>query len=154
MEQPDVIHVALVIAELFDELGVRFVIGGSVASSILGESRPTMDVDFAADVRLEHVEPLALALKPPFFLDAELARDAIKRQRIFNILHIKSGIKADVHVKAYSGFEKSQMDRALRVNGSRLDFEYMREWSARLCVDDLFERALRESGLERESATP
>lgn len=195
--EPDVIHVALAVADRFDECGVRYAIGGSVASSILGESRTTLDVDFLADVHLEHVDALASSFQPPFVFDAELAKDAIRRQRIFNILHIKSGIKADIHVHAYTGFERNQMDRALkvklrerpdgyaliasaedmvvqklrwyrmgdcisdrqwrdvagllRVQGARLDVGYMREWSARLRVDDLLERALRETGLTRQS---
>ena len=38
-----------------ERLGVRYRVGGSVASSALGVPRSTLDVDVSCELRLEHV---------------------------------------------------------------------------------------------------
>ncbi len=43
------------VAEVFEDLRIRYMIGGSQASVYYGESRFTQDIDLVADIRLEHV---------------------------------------------------------------------------------------------------
>ena len=43
------------VTEAFDELGVQYYIGGSVASSAYGLARATMDVDMVSNLGKEHV---------------------------------------------------------------------------------------------------
>ena len=45
------LDVAVLASELFESLGVRHFIRGSMASSLYGESRSTHDVDIAAALR-------------------------------------------------------------------------------------------------------
>lgn len=106
---------ALRVAGEFERLGIRYLIGGSVASMIHGEPRLTRDVDFAALMRSEHVEPFASAFNASFYVDRELIRSAVRRHSLFNLLHIKSGYKIDVHVMLPSSFQRSELDRALSV---------------------------------------
>jgi hypothetical protein len=51
----------------FHRLGVRYYVGGSIASSIFGMPRTTMDVDVVADLRLEHVASLVDSLKGEYY---------------------------------------------------------------------------------------
>jgi hypothetical protein len=44
---PGPLDLVLRVAELFDGLGIDYVLGGSMASSFFGEPRATMDVDIA-----------------------------------------------------------------------------------------------------------
>jgi len=44
------------LASVFDGLKIRYVVGGSVASSIYGIPRATQDVDLVAEIKLPHVE--------------------------------------------------------------------------------------------------
>ena len=74
------IAVTLAVVEALDALGVPYAIGGSFASALHGVMRATMDADLVADLRLEHVEPLAQALGDAFYADAEMMRDAIRRR--------------------------------------------------------------------------
>jgi hypothetical protein len=53
--QPEPIAVMAIVATLFDRLGIPYVIGGSMASALYGVGRSTLDVDFIADARDEHV---------------------------------------------------------------------------------------------------
>lgn len=45
------------VADVLDRLGVAYQIGGSVASSVHGLARATMDVDLVAELGAAHVEP-------------------------------------------------------------------------------------------------
>ena len=56
------------LARVFDVLGIRYVVGGSVASSIYGIPRATQDVDLVADVRLSHVDAITSALEGRSFV--------------------------------------------------------------------------------------
>ena len=49
------------LAQIFDDLQIQYVVGGSMASSVYGIPRATQDVDLMASVKLEHIERLTTA---------------------------------------------------------------------------------------------
>lgn len=51
------LDLSLDVGARFDRLGVRWCIGGSVASSLYGIPRATLDVDLVADLRAAHAAP-------------------------------------------------------------------------------------------------
>jgi hypothetical protein len=115
MSQPGLLDVGLIVAREFDNLRVPYLVGGSVASGLHGEPRLTQDVDIAAVMREEHVGPLIKALQGPFYVDDYLMRSAIRRRAIFNVIHIRSSNKVDVHVLDPDAFQRSQLERASRM---------------------------------------
>jgi hypothetical protein len=68
------LDVALDVGRQLDALGVIWLVGGSVASSILGEPRATSDVDLVADLRGRHVAPLFAALVETYYIDEDATR--------------------------------------------------------------------------------
>ncbi len=62
----DPIAVAVQIADAFTSLGVQHTIGGSIASSIAGEPRSTLDIDVVAALEERHVARLAEMLRRDF----------------------------------------------------------------------------------------
>lgn len=105
----------LVVAELarvLDGLGIRYVVGGSVASSLYGVPRATQDVDLVADVQLSHVGPLTAALVGSFYIDAEMIRDAIKHRSSFNVVHLATMFKADIFIMKGDSWSREEMTRA------------------------------------------
>ena len=82
------IAVTMMVADALDALGVPYAIGGSFASALHGVMRATMDADLVADLRLEHVEPLARAWGDAFYADVEMMRDAVRRDSSFNLIHL------------------------------------------------------------------
>ena len=80
----------------FDRLELAYLVGGSVASSIHGISRPTMDVDISLDLQSEQVDDLIAALGPQFYADREMILGALKRRRPFNLIHMPSTFKIDI----------------------------------------------------------
>lgn len=93
------------------DLDIRFLIGGSVASSAHGVSRSTMDVDILAAVELRHLDALVDALGAQFYLDRIEMREAIEAHRSFNLIHQATSFKYDLF-PARSAFEMSELDRA------------------------------------------
>jgi hypothetical protein len=108
------IAVTLLVIDALEKLGVRYLIGGSLASAIYGVPRATMDADLVADLRMENAEPLARALASAFYVDAEMIRDAIRQQRSFNVIHLDTAFKVDVFVRKQRAFDESQLARRIK----------------------------------------
>ena len=185
------IAVTLLVIDALETLRVPYFIGGSLASAVHGVIRATMDVDMIADLRLEHVEPLARILGDAFYADAEMMRDAVRRRGSFNVIHLETMFKVDVFIRKERPFDQAQFERRVlqtlatdpdraayvasaedtilaklewyrmgdqvsdrqwrdvqnvfKVQGARLDLQYLRRWAAQLGVRDLLERALSEA---------
>ncbi len=100
------------IVAVFDELSVPYVVGGSLASSVYGIPRATQDVDLVADLRFEHVEPFTASLINEFYVDADMATDAIKRRASFNVVHLATMFKADIFVPSRDSWTREELKRA------------------------------------------
>jgi hypothetical protein len=55
LNAPDIMAAMLPVIDIFEQLGISYHIGGSVASSIYGIPRTTLDADIVAEIRLEYV---------------------------------------------------------------------------------------------------
>src|SRR5689334_11082323 len=106
------ILVVATLARTFDALGIRYLVGGSVASSVYGIPRATQDVDLVADIRLSHVDALNSALAGEFYVDADMIRDAIQRRASFNVVHLATMFKADVFILQGDSWSREEMQRA------------------------------------------
>jgi hypothetical protein len=93
-------------------LGVRYVVGGSIASSIYGIPRATQDVDVVADLREEHIPALVAALREDFYLDEPAIRDAVRRRSTFNVIHLQTMFKVDVFVAKDDTATRQELARA------------------------------------------
>lgn len=66
MADSEALQVTLLVTSVLDDLGISYVIGGSMASIIHGMLRTTMDVDIVADMHPEQVSRLWLSCKMLF----------------------------------------------------------------------------------------
>lgn len=108
----DPILVVAKLARVFDSLGIPYVVGGSLASSVYGIPRATQDVDLVADIGLADVAAMVAALGREFYLDAEAMRHAVRRRSSFNIVHLETMFKADVFVFRGDAWSREEMTRA------------------------------------------
>ncbi len=113
MAQSDELLEALgpVLAEL-NRLGVRYCIGGSVASSIHGVPRSTLDVDLAAELDEPAARKLVAALANDYYASESAAVDAVRRRTCFNLLHFATSSKIDIFVSKNRQFDRAVQDRA------------------------------------------
>jgi len=92
----------------FNQAGIRYMVGGSVAAMFYGRPRFTHDVDCVAflndaDIRRlpEIFPPAEFYLPPPEVIAAAAARE---RQGSFNIIHMDTTFKADVYLTGRDDF--------------------------------------------------
>jgi hypothetical protein len=190
---PDILAAITPIVEALEEFGIPYHIGGSVASSLYGLPRLTIDADLVADIRMEHVRPLIRQLETDYYIDEDMIRDALRRQSSFNVIHQDTILKVDIFIPKSRLFDQEELRRAqqevllegtrpfnvaspegtilnklewyrmggevsdrqwndilgvLKVQGTHLDMDYLKKWSANLKVTDLLERALVDAGLK------
>ena len=75
----EALKVVLEVTGPLDQLGVPYVVGGSLASSLHGIPRTTQDADLVADLRSAHVEPFVAAVSAGFYVSPERMAQAISR---------------------------------------------------------------------------
>jgi hypothetical protein len=99
------------VADVLDSLRIPYLIGGSLASSLHGIPRATLDADLVIDLGLLHVEPLAASLKNDFYLDEDAMREAVRNRSSFNIIHLGTMFKVDMFVLKNDDFSRNEMSR-------------------------------------------
>jgi len=72
------VAVALYAADALESCGVRYVVGGSLASSISGEPRSTLDVDIVVEMSEADVPRVVAALAPEFEVDDRAVMRAVR----------------------------------------------------------------------------
>jgi hypothetical protein len=107
----EIFQVTRMVAAAFDAAGVRYFLGGSVASALYGEARSTRDVDLVAAMLPHHVEPVLAALGDGFYADATAIRTAVAGRRSFNVIHLDTMVKVDVFIFKADAFGHSQFAR-------------------------------------------
>ena len=111
----DPVAVALHVGTRLDALDVRWVVGGSVASSVHGEPRATQDVDMVVDLRRRHERHFVAALAHDYYIEAEAVRTAVTESSSFNAVHFASAIKVDFFVAGDDAFEAERLTHRQRV---------------------------------------
>jgi hypothetical protein len=109
----DPIAVTLLVTDILDRLGVAYLIGGSLASTVHGLVRTTQDVDLVADLRLEHAAPLVQALGEAFYASSEAIQAAIRQRSSFNLIHLETMFKVDIFVSRQRPFDRAQFGRRI-----------------------------------------
>jgi len=104
------------VAAALEALGVRYVVGGSLASSLYGVPRSTQDVDLVAELLDEHVVPFVASLAGEFYVDADMIRDAIARRASFNVVHLATMFKADVFIPRLDAWSRGELTRGVIQN--------------------------------------
>lgn len=107
----DPIAVALAVTRALDALGVIHTIGGSIASSLAGEPRSTIDIDVVAALRESDVPGLLSALSADFYADEEALRRAVRQRSSANLIHQATQLKVDLFVAGGTPLDEQQLRR-------------------------------------------
>lgn len=114
MSEPNTLYILAAITpivEALEQLGVNYHIGGSVASSIHGIIRATIDADLVADLELKHVRPLVNLIEADYYVDEDAVRDAVKRRSSFNAIYLDAMLKVDIFVPKSRLFDQEELRR-------------------------------------------
>ena len=86
------------VIKCFEQLGIDYYIGGSVASSAYGISRSTIDVDLIAKIKISQVDKLVKSIEKYYYISADMIKNAIQEKSSFNLIHLETMIKIDVFI--------------------------------------------------------
>ncbi len=103
-----------------EEIGVRYMVSGSVAAMVYGEPRLTNDVDIVVVLDREQIGRLAEVFPPSEFYcpPAEVIRVEAARELggHFNIIHHETGFKADLYLSGRDPLHSWALARTRRVD--------------------------------------
>jgi hypothetical protein len=111
--------VAIEFASLLEQLRIEYALGGSVASSLLGEPRTTLDVDFAVRLDFAGLDGIIDALHAEFYIPLDAAKAALVDCSSFNLISHATGLKIDVFAVGDELLDRRQIDRRVRMQVRR-----------------------------------
>ena len=114
MKKNEIISAIEPLIKAFDQLGIFYYIGGSVASSAYGKARATMDVDMDLNLQTFHVKLLSEKLNKIYYLDEEMILDAIKTGSSFNFIHLETMLKIDAFILKDQPYQQSAFERKIK----------------------------------------
>jgi len=123
----DLLSALIPVVDALERLGVAYQIGGSVASSVYGVPRATMDIDLVADLRPEHVQPLVALLQEQYYVNPEAIHEALHRRSSFNLIHLETMVKVDVFVLRDRPYDQEAFRRTRRDTLAE-------EWGREFCL--------------------
>jgi len=113
MKTPDIISALNPVIKTFEKLNVSYYIGGSVASSIYGMARSTLDVDIVADIQKFHTPLLMAQLQGEYYIDEDMIKEAIQHHSSFNLIHLATAIKIDIFIYTGDPHQQKTFERRL-----------------------------------------
>lgn len=108
---PEIVTVMLKVVAAFEGLGVPYFVGGSLASSVHGIARPSLDADLVAALEEEHAEPLMRALRAEFHYEPQTVWEAIRASDRFTAVHLSRMFRVDVFVATDEPYARMQLSR-------------------------------------------
>ena len=112
MTETDLVAALRPLADALDALGVRYYLGGSVASSAHGIARASLDADIIAALEPDHVDPLTNRLVSAYYIPVDRLRSAVVARSSCNFIHLATMFKIDVFVSKDRPFDRQAAERA------------------------------------------
>jgi hypothetical protein len=109
------LRVAKLLLDYFDELGVVAVLGGSMASSLIGEPRATNDIDLAAALSHDSARRLVGKLGEAFYADPSAIHEAVTHRSSFNVIHLSTATNVDIFVLGDGLLDRRQASRRIQI---------------------------------------
>jgi hypothetical protein len=114
MTTPDILQALNPVVQAFGQLLIPYYIGGSVASSLYGMARSTMDIDIVADIKEYHVSQLVQLLKDEYYIDQDMIIESIKNASSFNLIHLGTAFKVDIFIYKDEPHQRNAIERKVK----------------------------------------
>ncbi len=108
------------ISQRFEQVGIAYMLTGSMAMNYYAQPRMTRDIDVVIAIAPEDVHRVAALFHPDYYVSEESIRESIVRESIFNLIHQDSVIKVDCIIRKRSEYRLVEFERRERI--SILDF--------------------------------
>ncbi len=105
------------IVGMLDEVGVPYMVTGSIAASYHGRPRATHDADVVIDPTSEQLDRLVQALAAAgFYVPPDGAREALRQRRPFNVIDTTRAVKIDLIIRQARPFSIEELNRRQRID--------------------------------------
>ncbi len=114
MEHSDPRTLLVSVANILEQLGLRYLVTGGMAVFIWGRPRFTADIDIVVEIAESDIGKLEAALKAlgkAGYVDADAMREAVREHGEFNFVDGSSGVKVDFWAMQPDAFDQSRLDR-------------------------------------------
>lgn len=111
MQTNDALEALLPVVSALRQLGVKYYICGSLASTFHGIARTTADVDMVAELSQSDVSAFAKAIRDNYYVDENMISEAIARKSCFNVIYLPSSFKVDIFVAKDRRYDRNAMER-------------------------------------------
>ena len=118
----DQLEFVKLIADRLDGAAIPYMLTGSVAMAHYAEPRMTRDVDLVVECPPDQSDRLISLFSGDCYVDDKTARDAIRSQGMFNIIHNTWAVKADFIIRKGQPYREAEFERrrSISVEGSKL----------------------------------
>lgn len=99
------------VSQVLDEAGLDYMLTGSMALAYYATPRMTRDIDIVIALKEHDIARLQVALGDEFYIDPDAARQAVRQERMFNLMHMDSAIKIDLVVRKSSDYRQLEFQR-------------------------------------------
>jgi hypothetical protein len=102
------------------QAGISYMVVGSFASNLFGDSRGTKDIDIVISANAEQVRAFLDGFpKTQYYFDLNTALEACRHKSMFNILDMEKGWKIDVIFQKPGAYHEQAFQRrsAAQING-------------------------------------
>jgi hypothetical protein len=115
------LDVLRIVSERLTAIDVEFMLTGSYAMAYYATPRMTRDIDLVVALGEDAVDRVVATFAPDFYIDAENARAAVRSRRLFNLLHLPSGVKVDFIVRKDDEYRQVEFARrkTVELDGAR-----------------------------------
>jgi hypothetical protein len=97
--------------QALEQNGIPYAVGGSLASSVHGVPRSTVDIDLVVEMTQDQVGGFVAELGDAFYADEEVIRSALASKRSFNLIDMESGYKFDLFPLPDSPYYRTEFQR-------------------------------------------
>ena len=111
MKNPDILAAMGPVIKAFKELGIPYYISGSIASSIYGTPRSTLDIDMVSNLKHGQVHSFVEMLQSAYYIDEKMILNAINTCSSFNLIHLETMIKVDIFIAKDSLYQQETFRR-------------------------------------------
>ena len=111
MMDPRILSALEPLVEAFEKMGVLYQICGSVASSVHGVPRSSLDIDLLASMEPDQVDELVRRIDNEFYVSQSRVAEAVEQEKTFNVIHLQTMFKLDIFIVRTERFRCQSLSR-------------------------------------------
>jgi hypothetical protein len=109
------------VVQHLDDVGIPYMIVGSLASSAHGIARTTFDADLVISPSSDQLNEFVKRIEPQFYVNLPMVQKAFSTKSMFNIVDLQRGCKADLIFLSDQKFDRAEFARRCQAKIEDMD---------------------------------